>query len=141
MPNLDINQLATNTFGLSASGYVGSQGPTGYIGSAGVNGAAGADGSGSNKPKFSNIQVTNSSYTVQGASTVSTAGGYVKITGSNFVTGCNVLVNQTTATSVTFVSSTEVRAQLPATTAGTYIVYLVNPDGAVAIRVPGITFS
>ena len=51
------------------------------------------------------------------------------------------MVNTTTATSVTFISSTEVRAQVPATTAGTYIVYLVNSDGGVAIRVNGISFS
>jgi hypothetical protein len=72
---------------------------------------------------------------------VDTAGGYIKITGTGFASGCNVLVNQTTAVSVTFVSSTEVRAQVPATTAGTYIVYLVNADGSVAVRVNGITFS
>jgi hypothetical protein len=141
MPNLDINQLATNTFGLSASGYVGSQGPVGYIGSAGANGAAGADGTGSNKPKIANIQVTTSSYTVLDDTAVDTAGGYIKISGTGFVSGCNVLINQTTATSVTFVSATEIRVQLPATTAGTYMVYVVNPDGAVALRPAGVTFS
>jgi hypothetical protein len=141
MPNLDINQLATNTFGLSASGYVGSRGTAGYIGSAGVNGAAGADGGGSSRPKITNIQVTDSAYTVLDDTAVDTAGGYIKISGTGFAAGCNVLINQTTAVSVTFVSSTEVRAQVPATTAGTYIVYLVNADGSVAIRVNGITFS
>jgi len=141
MPNFDINQLATNTFGLSASGYVGSQGPTGYLGSAGANGAAGANATSSNKPKISNIQVTDSSYTVLDDTAVDTAGGYIKITGTGFASGCNVLVNQTTAVNVTFISATEVRARVPAATAGTYIVYLVNADGSVAIRVNGVTFS
>ena len=141
MPNLDINQLATSDFGISSSGYVGSRGSTGYIGSAGVGGTNGANGTGSDRPKISNIQITDSSYNVLDDTAVDVSGGYVKITGTGFASGCNVLVNQTTATSVTYVSSTEVRAQLPATSAGTYIVYLVNANGSVAIRVNGITFS
>lgn len=141
MPNLDINQLATSDFGISASGYIGSRGTTGSAGTAGSNGATGDAGAGSTKPKITNIQVTDSSYTVLDDTAVDTAGGYIKITGTGFASGCNVLINQTPATSVTFVSSTEVRAQVPATTAGTYIVYLVNSTGSVAIRVPGITFS
>ena len=141
MPNLDINQFATNEFGLSGSGYVGSRGFTGSTGPLGTNGSVGAAGSGSNKPKINNIQVTDSGYTVLDDTAVDIAGGYIKVTGTGFASGCNLLVNQTTATSVTYVSSTEVRAQVPATTAGTYIVYLVNADGSVAIRVNGITFS
>lgn len=141
MPNLDINQFATNEFGLSGSGYVGSRGFTGSAGPLGTNGLVGADGTGSDRPKITNIQVTDSSYTVLDDTAVNTAGGYIKITGTGFVSGCNVLINQTTATSVAFVSSAEVRVQLPATTAGTYMVYVVNPDGAVALRPAGVTFS
>lgn len=92
-------------------------------------------------PKITNIQVTNNSYTVLDDTSVSTSGGFIKITGTGFAAGCQVLINNTPVTSVTFVSATEVRAQVPATTAGTYIVYLVNSDGGVAIRVNGITFS
>jgi hypothetical protein len=50
-------------------------------------------------------------------------------------------VRQAFATSVTFISSTEIRAQVPALDAGTYVVYVSNSDGAVAIRVNGLTFS
>ena len=92
-------------------------------------------------PKISSVQVTNSSYSTLNATAVDTAGGFIRITGSGFTTGCQVLVNTTPATSTTFISSTEVRAQVPATAAGTYVVYLVNSDGGVAIRVNGITFS
>ena len=134
MPNLDINQFATNEFGLSASGYVGSQGPIGYIGSSGTSGSVGAAGTGSDRPKIATIQVTNSSYTVLDDTAVDTAGGYIKITGTGFTSGCNVLINQTTAVSVSFVSATEVRAQVPATAAGTYMIYVVNPNGAAALR-------
>ncbi len=103
-----------------------------------VNGVDVSTGGG---PKITNVQVTNSSYTVLDDTAVALTGGYIKITGTGFVTGCQVLINNTPATSVSFVSATEVRAQVPATSAGTYVVYLVNPDGGVAIRVNGITFS
>jgi hypothetical protein len=63
------------------------------------------------------------------------------LTGSGFASGCQVLINNVLATSTTFVNSTTVRAQLPATAAGTYIVYLANTDGSVGIRVNGVTFS
>jgi hypothetical protein len=92
-------------------------------------------------PKITNIQVTDSSYNVLDDTAVSISGGYIKITGTGFASACQVLINNTPATSTTFVSATEVRAQVPATAAGTYVVYLVNTDGGVAIRVNGITFS
>ena len=92
-------------------------------------------------PKITSIQVTNSSYQILDDTAVDVLGGYIKITGTDFASSCQVIVNNVLATSTTFVSSTEVRAQLPATAAGTYVVYLVNTDGGVAIRVNGITFS
>lgn len=100
-----------------------------------------ASSSGSGGPKITSIAVTDSSYNNLDDTAVDIAGGYIKITGTGFATGCQVLINNTPATSTTFVSATEVRAQVPATAAGSYIVYLVNTDGGVAIRVNGITFS
>lgn len=92
-------------------------------------------------PIISTIIVTNNTYTNLDDTALDTAGGYIKIFGFNFVNGCQVLVNTTSATSTTFVSSTEIRAQIPATAAGTYTLYVVNPDGGTATRVNGITFS
>jgi hypothetical protein len=104
--------------------------------SSGTGGGASTD-----VPKISNLQVTNSSWTVLDDTAVDVLGGYVLLTGVNFVSGCLVYIGQTPANSVAFVSSTTVRVTLPAVTAGTYPVYLVNPDGGVAIRVPGVTIS
>lgn len=92
-------------------------------------------------PKVSQIQVCDSSYNVLDDTAVDIAGGYIKITGTGFKTGATVTVNRQQATSVTFVSSTELRAQVAAETAGTYVVYVVNTDGSVALRVNGVTFS
>ena len=136
MPNISLQQLLSTNFSLSPSGYTGSQGAVGYTGSAGI-----GIGGGGDIPKITNVQVTDNTYTVLDDTAVALTGGYIKLTGTGFASGCQVLVGTTAATSTTFVSSTEVRAQLPATTAGTYIIYLVNADGGVAIRVNGITFS
>jgi hypothetical protein len=103
--------------------------------------ASGGDVATGGGPKITNLQVTDNSYTVLDDTAVDTAGGYIRITGTGFSAGCQVLINNIPATSTTFVSATEVRAQVPATAAGTYVVYLVNADGGVAIRVNGITFS
>ena len=92
-------------------------------------------------PKITNIQVTDAAYTVLDDTAVDTAGGNIRITGTGFVTGCSVIVGSQPASSVAFVSSTEVRVQVGAQSAGTYIVYLVNPDGGVGIRVNGLTYS
>ena len=91
--------------------------------------------------KITSIVVTDSSYTNLDDTALDTAGGYIKIIGTGFASGCQVLVNQVPATSTTFVSSTEIRAQLPSTIAGTYVVYVANTDGSVGIRINGITFS
>jgi len=92
-------------------------------------------------PKITSISVTDNSYTVLDDTAVSTAGGYIKITGTGFTAGSQVLIGTVAASSVSFVGSTELRAQVPATVAGTYVVYVVAADGAVAIRVNGITFG
>jgi len=92
-------------------------------------------------PKITAITVTNNSYTNLDDTAVSVSGGYIKITGTGFVTGCSVIIGTVVATSVSFISSTEVRAQVPAQSAGTYTVYLVNPDGGVGIRVNGLNYS
>jgi hypothetical protein len=92
-------------------------------------------------PKITNVEVTSNSYVVLDDTAVDIAGGYIKITGTGFAAGCQVLINNTPATSTTYIGPTEVRAQLPATAAGTYMLYLINADGGVAIRVNGVTFS
>jgi hypothetical protein len=97
--------------------------------------------SGVGGPKIASIQVTDSSYSVLDDTAVNVSGGYIKLIGTGFVTGCQVVVGTLVATSVTFISSTEVRAQIPAQAAGTYTVYLTNSDGGVAIRVNAVNYS
>jgi hypothetical protein len=100
-----------------------------------------SSGTGGGGPKITGIAVTDSSYTNTDDTAVGLSGGYIKITGTGFVSGCSVIIGTVVATSVSFINSTEVRAQVPAQSAGTYTVYLVNSDGGVGIRVNGLNYS
>jgi large repetitive protein len=71
-----------------------------------------------------------------------TAGGEtINLTGAGFQSGCNVLVASTSASVVTFISSTQISFVAPVQTAGTYVIYVINPDGGTAISIPGISYS
>jgi hypothetical protein len=91
-------------------------------------------------PRITSVQVTNSSYVVTGATTVSTSGGFVRINGSGFQSNVNVIIGNVPAVSVTYVNSTQINSQIPALAAGNYFLYVTNIDnGKVAIRPNGIT--
>jgi hypothetical protein len=92
-------------------------------------------------PKITQVQITNSSGTVLDDTAISLSGGYIKITGTGFAAGAQVIVNNATALSTTFTSTTVLNAQVGPQSAGTYIVYVVNTDGGVAIAVNGLTYS
>jgi len=93
-------------------------------------------------PVIANVQIANSSYVALDDTAVALGGGYILINGENFGQNTQVIIANTNATSVTYISSSLVRAQVPAKSAGSYIIYLVNTDtGATAIRVNAITYS
>lgn len=92
-------------------------------------------------PKITTVNVANSAYTVLDDTAVNTGGGYIVVTGSDFQSGAVVLVDTTQATSTTFVNSTTLRAQLPSKSAGTYNLYVANPDGGVGIKLNGVNYS
>jgi hypothetical protein len=68
-------------------------------------------------------------------------GATVVIVGTGFVNGCQVLINTTYANTVTFTSNSSISFTTPAMTAGTYPLYVINPDGGTAISLPGISYS
>jgi hypothetical protein len=92
-------------------------------------------------PRITSIFITDSSYVNLDDTAISTTGGFIKIIGSGFTNGCNVIVGTTASVSTTFVSSTEVRAQIPALAAGTYSVYVVNTNGGAGLLFDGLTVS
>jgi hypothetical protein len=100
-----------------------------------------ASSSAGSVPRVLSIVVTDSSYVATGASTLSTSGGYVKITGAGFVAGCSVFFGSTSAVAVTVTSAQELRVQAPARPAGKYIVYVANTDGTTGLYVQGVTYA
>lgn len=89
-----------------------------------------AAGSGGGGPVVSSVVITDSSYQSNGASTIAASGaGYIKVTGAAFVSGVQVHLDDTAADSITFISSSEVRVQLPSKSAGTYLTFFTNPNG------------
>ena len=92
-------------------------------------------------PRITTVNVANSAYTILDDTSVNTSGGYLVITGANFQSGAIVTIDTTNATSTTFVNSTILRAQVPSKNAGSYNLYVTNPDGGTAIKVLGVSFS
>ena len=94
-------------------------------------------------PVITNIYYTDSSYTNLDDTAVSITGGYVKILGSGFGVGFSLYLNGVVVSqsNTTFVSSTEIRAQLPATSLGTYSLMLFNGNNAGVISPNGVFFS
>jgi hypothetical protein len=93
-------------------------------------------------PRISNVKIADSSYTILDDTAANISGGFIVINGQNFISNCQVLIDNTPATSVTFVSNSVIRAQVPASAEGTTkSIYIINPDGSSAIIINGLTYS
>ena len=92
-------------------------------------------------PKVLYANVANSAFTVLDDTAVNVGGGYIVVTGTDFVDGATVLIDTTPASAVTYVNSTTLRVQVPTKAAASYNLYVVNPDGGVGIKVSGLTYS
>jgi hypothetical protein len=92
-------------------------------------------------PKITSVQVTDNTFVPLDDTAVDTAGGFIKINGSGFVSGCSVIIGSQSASAVSFLSVAALGVTVPALTTGTYTVYVTNPDGSVAIRVNGLNIN
>ena len=90
-------------------------------------------------PRIITVAITNSSYLVSGAATVPLSGGYIRITGTGFVSGAQVIFDETPANAVVFVSSTQLNVQTPVLAAGVYFVYVINLDGGTGLAINAVT--
>jgi hypothetical protein len=82
-------------------------------------------------PTIKSIVVTDSNYVDLDDTAINTTGGYIKLKGFGFTANSLVLFNGANVTN-TYVSSTEYRAVIPATSAGTYNVMIFNNNiGAI----------
>jgi hypothetical protein len=93
-------------------------------------------------PRISNVQIADSAYNTLDDTAANIGGGYIIINGQSFNSAAQVLIDQTPATTITWVSNTQIRAQVPAAAEGTSrSVYVINPDGSLALLVNGLTYS
>jgi alpha-tubulin suppressor-like RCC1 family protein len=92
-------------------------------------------------PIITSITISDSSYNALDDTAANTTGGYCIITGSRFISTPTVIFGTTAAPAVTYVNETTLRVQIPALTAASYPVYVVNSNGGTAIRVNGLTTS
>ena len=136
-----ITSANIETTGVTAGSYTAADitiNSSGQITSAASNSIVASGGGG---PKISAMVVTDDSWNTLDDTAVSLTGGYIVLTGSGFVNGCLVYIGSIPANSVSFISSSTVRVNVPGLSASTYPVYLINPDGGTAIRVPGLNYS
>jgi hypothetical protein len=92
-------------------------------------------------PKILYANVTSNSYSVLDDTAVNVGGGFIVITGSEFQSGATVLIDTVAASAVTYVNRNTLRVQVPARSAASYNLYVVNPDGGTGLKVAGITYS
>jgi hypothetical protein len=67
-------------------------------------------------------------------------GGYVEVIGSNFISGITASISGTNALSTLFISSTQLRVQVPPKSAGTYSLTLTNATGSSVTLTNSITY-
>jgi len=89
-------------------------------------------------PAITSLVITDSSYNALDDTAVLPAGGYAKVIGTGFQSGAVIYLNGSALTT-TFISSTELRIVIPATSLGTYSLMLFNPDNTGAIYLNLVT--
>ena len=68
-------------------------------------------------------------------------GQTVYLTGSGFYSNSSIYINGNSVPATSFISASNIGFTTPNLTNGIYPIYLVNYDGATAIKVPGIVIS
>ena len=90
------------------------------------------------RPNINKVIPTDSTYTTV-LSTLGVSGGYVKILGTNFKSTEQVFIRSsesqsyTLASVINHISSSEIRARLPASTSGLKMLWVVNVNGTSAM--------
>ena len=130
--SIDTAQLAANV----TAGFVNKSLLTAY-----ANAAAFAVVANALAPKINTVSYANSAFAVLDDTAVNVGGGYIVVTGENFQNGATVIVDNTSASAVTYVNSTVLNVQVPTKSAATYNLYVVNPSGGTGVRVNAITYS
>jgi len=89
--------------------------------------------------KINSYSVTDGNYIAIDDTAVITDSTVV-IYGNNFVTGMTVYINNSSV-ATTYLDPTRIAFTAPALSNGTYIIYMITPQGAAALLTPGIVYS
>lgn len=93
-------------------------------------------------PSIANVQISDASFVANGSPSISTSGGFAIINGTRLPTSSQVLVGNTFATSVTFVSSDKLHVVMPAKEANTYPIYIVDTStGRSSIKINSVVYE
>ena len=91
---------------------------------------------------IANVQITDSSYVVADDLAVSTTlGGFVIVNGNGFAPGSIVSVGIDLAIATVYVSTTQIRAQVPAKSSGSYSLSVIRGDTTTATLPLALTYS
>ncbi len=91
-------------------------------------------------PVISTVTYLDANNNPTSANAVSTSGGNIRISGTGFVTGSSVYINNTLVSN-TFVSSTEILAICPAASAGNVSILLFTPTDVGTQKTNGVRYS
>lgn len=93
--------------------------------------------------KVEDVLVTNQSYTEEKNEVVvqPNTPSYIKLNGAGFESGTRVIIGNIEATSVTVMSSNEILVEVPPYISGKHKVYVVKPNGKIAIYQNGLTIT
>ena len=94
-----------------------------------------------NSVTIGTVTVTDASYNALDDTAVSSSGGFLKITGTGFKPGCTVYIGGSPAASTTYVSPTEVRATTSVLASNTYLIYVLNTDNTIGIKLNALVVS
>jgi hypothetical protein len=133
MAERSLQELLITNFDLSPSGYTGSRGGNGVNGYAGSAGPAGAG--------FAGPRITSIGYPDDDTAANTAGGDTITLTGANFAAGAQVVINGNAASVVSVVNSTTITFTAPPNPTGSYILYVLNTDGATTLAVPGLQYS
>jgi alpha-tubulin suppressor-like RCC1 family protein len=93
-------------------------------------------------PVITSIAICDSSYNVLDDVAANTTGGYIQITGIGFTPNSTIVIGSNNATSVSYVNSSILRAQVGVAAASSYPVYVIDSyTGATCIKVNALTYS
>lgn len=86
-------------------------------------------------------KITTISYPNEDLAASPDGGDTIVITGSGFLSGATVYFGATVAPSVSYTNTTSLSVTTPALSVGSYLIYVINPDGSTGIGVPGLQIS